>query len=335
MAEAVGEYERMYDPDVKEFFPCVIYHAVTDDRTRHGQYDGKIIDKNDPWLKTHFPPWEFNCRCWLEDCERPADGKLVQPMGKAEVDSASGYVFRPDLAFEVNDLGQLKFKDRRRVVDEMTALVRNGTLQGCTFLAAPPQPGGAGTHALPGMADFKSAMQAMEKEAREFVTKAGLKPAKMPDYKAQDRAFQAAGMADHEKIPAAIKAAFPENGVELGSLSQAHTDALGLKQTPMLRLARGRHAEFGVSHNWRHHKEMFTDLADSQKVLEETIGNPNARCVLSITPTSKGVKQRIVIHNPDTQSYCVLNLSVNGKEALLVSWHRADQKYGDKQWSKN
>ena len=140
---------------------------------------------------------------------------------------------------------------------------------------------------------------------------------------------------DHEKIQKAIRAAFPENGVKLGALSTEHTAALGLRQVPTVRLARGGHADFGISHNWRHHKEMFTDLADSQRVLEETIGNPKARCVLSLAPASKGVKRVVVIHNPDTGAYCVLNLSVNGKDARLVSWHRAKDKYGNNQWSKN
>ena len=77
--------------------------------------------------------------------------------------------------------------------------------------------------------------------------------------------------------------------------------ALGLKQVPTIKLSRGKNGQIGVSHNWKHHKEMFTDLADSQRVMEETIGNPNARCVLSLMPpTDIGVKRVIVIHNPDT-----------------------------------
>lgn len=77
--------------------------------------------------------------------------------------------------------------------------------------------------------------------------------------------------------------------------------ALGLKQVPTIKLSRGKNGQIGGAHNWKHHKEMFTDLADSQRVMEETIGNPNARCVLSLMPpTDKGVKRVIVIHNPDT-----------------------------------
>ena len=338
MAEAVGEYQRMYDPDVKEFFPCVIYHAVTDDRSRHKRFNDRIIDKDDPWLKTHFPPWEFNCRCWLEDCERPEDEKRIwkitpeeEKREKEEAKKASGYVFRPDLAFEANDLGQLSVKSRQRVVDEMTALVSDGTLRGCTFLAAPPQPGGAGTHPLPGMGDFQAAMKAMETDARAFVTKAGLDPDKMPDWNKQGKAFQAAGMNDHETMPKTIRAAFPEDGVELGSLGADRARALGLKQVPTVSLLRGTKEDVGIFHNWHHHKEMFVDIADSQKVLEETIGNPNARCVLSVTPT----KRRIVIHNPDTGSYCVLGLSKDGASARIMSWHRALEKYGNNKWNKN
>ena len=123
-------------------------------------------------------------------------------------------------------------------------------------------------------------------------------------------------------------------GVELGKLSVAHTEALGLKQAPIVRLSLGTE-KYGIFHNWAHHKEMFTDLADSQKVLEETIGDPNARCVLSVIRTKKGLKRLVVVNNPDTGAYCVLNLSEDGTVARVVSWHRAPDRYGNGQWNKN
>ena len=101
-----------------------------------------------------------------------------------------------------------------------------------------------------------------------------------------------------------------------------------------MRLARGRHAEFGISYNWRHHKEMFTDLVESQKVLEETIGNPNARCVLSITVEDKRLKKLLVFYAPDAQAYCVSRLRGNGIVEIM-SWHHAKEQYGNDKWSKN
>jgi len=131
----------------------------------------------------------------------------------------------------------------------------------------------------------------------------------------------------------AIKDAFPAVGVELGKLSVAHTEALGLKQAPIVRLSLGTE-KYGIFHNWAHHKEMFTDLTDSQKVLEETIGNPNSRCVISVTREGKRLKRLLVFTNPDTQAYCVSRLSGDGTVEIM-SWHRAPEKYGNNKWNKN
>ena len=208
------------------------------------------------------------------------------------------------------------------------------------------------------MNDFKTAMQKMEKEARAFVQAAGLDPDNMPDWDKQKEAFEAhfkalepppttpltpeekkkvdrAREKKYEIIPGAIKNAFPENGIELGSLGADRARALGLKRVPTIKLSRGKKAKNGVSHNWKHHKEMFTDLVDSQEVLEETIGNPKARCVLSVESTDTGIKRTVVIHNPDTGAYCVLHMWKNDDVAQIVSWHRTDAGYGNSHWNQN
>ena len=41
--------------------------------------------------------------------------------------------------------------------------------------------------------------------------------------------------------------------------------------------------------------------------------------------------KRIVLHNPQTQSYCVM--VYDGKQLKLVSWNNADDAYGDDEWS--
>jgi len=77
MANAAAEWKRMHDPDAMRVFPYVRYHARSDARTRreHGDLDGKIFHKDDPFLNTHTPPWEFNCRCWLEEITAKEAGK--------------------------------------------------------------------------------------------------------------------------------------------------------------------------------------------------------------------------------------------------------------------
>jgi len=41
------------------------YMAVHDERTResHMALDGLVLPKDDPFWETHFPPWEWGCRC--------------------------------------------------------------------------------------------------------------------------------------------------------------------------------------------------------------------------------------------------------------------------------
>ena len=108
MAKAVGDYERMYSAVNKKLFPYVIYHASVGSRTprsEHQRYDGMIFEKDDPWLKTHWPPWDFNCHCRLENCTDKKAHKtpdLIQPptpADKVTVDTKSGYSFDP--AFEL------------------------------------------------------------------------------------------------------------------------------------------------------------------------------------------------------------------------------------------
>lgn len=111
MARSAGEYARMHDPDVMKAFPYVIYHSKKDAYSRgaHAALDGKIFSKNDPFLRTHTPPWEFNCRCWLEDCDYDTAQKHgvvpMTPPSQVRVDSASGFAFDPASAFKKFDLG--------------------------------------------------------------------------------------------------------------------------------------------------------------------------------------------------------------------------------------
>ncbi|HBJ97008.1 MAG TPA: hypothetical protein DDZ11_11635, partial [Lentisphaeria bacterium] len=126
MAHAAGEWARMHDPDAMAVFPYVRYHARSDRRTRseHAHLDGKIFRKDDPFLRTHTPPWEFNCRCWLEEITAKAAGKtpeLIQkptPPEKVTVDSRSGFVFDPARAFEEFDLSGVRSAEERGNIRE-------------------------------------------------------------------------------------------------------------------------------------------------------------------------------------------------------------------------
>jgi len=75
------------------------------------------------------------------------------------------------------------------------------------------------------------------------------------------------------------------------------------------------------------------------QLLQETLGDPNCRVVLSLKSgrvTMRGKKtdfclRRIVLHNPKTQTYCVM--VYDGKELKLVSGNNAGDDYGNEEWT--
>jgi len=136
------------------------------------------------------------------------------------------------------------------------------------------------------------------------------------------------------KLPDTIKNAFPKEGITVGTLPESLQNGLGFKDAVEVRLSIGSN-RYGWVHNWRHHKDVFTDTGATSKLLSETIGNPNARCVTDISHMEGRMRQLIVVHNPESKAYCVMQLAKDGKTAELVSWHRSGENYGNSQWSKN
>jgi len=75
-AYAVSRHqEQMETVDV---FPYWRYVTVGDSRVRasHAALDGKVLRADDPWWKTHYPPWDWGCRCIVEELDEEDAQKI-------------------------------------------------------------------------------------------------------------------------------------------------------------------------------------------------------------------------------------------------------------------
>jgi SPP1 gp7 family putative phage head morphogenesis protein len=139
-AHALGNRQISFDPDILQRWPYYRYIAVKDGATRssHAALDGMILAKTDPFWQTHTPPWDFNCRCQLEDADADdaaAAGGLAKAVTQELPDGTqqstvqppnaplqnigpnpSGYTFRPGDAFTEPDWAQIPDGELKQLV---------------------------------------------------------------------------------------------------------------------------------------------------------------------------------------------------------------------------
>lgn len=53
-------------------------------RPQHLAWDGMVLDADDPWWKSHYPPNDWGCRCYVDAC----DEIDLEDMGKTKPDTA-------------------------------------------------------------------------------------------------------------------------------------------------------------------------------------------------------------------------------------------------------
>jgi SPP1 gp7 family putative phage head morphogenesis protein len=79
-ARAAGQWAQIQR--TKKTHKWLRYVAVQDDRTRdeHRQWDGLVLDADDAFWKTHYPPNGWNCRCTVEALDQvDLDEEGIEP----------------------------------------------------------------------------------------------------------------------------------------------------------------------------------------------------------------------------------------------------------------
>ena len=232
MARAVGQYEAMHRPANLQMFPYVIYRASVGSkhpRGSHGQFNGKVIAKDDPWLKTHWPPWEFGCNCDLQNCTaKKAAGLPGLTDEDRKVASQSGFEFDPSTAFEEHNLTSLQPMSRARILQQAETAVKDQRLGTVGLLVAPAEAEVKPAH-LPGIDQVKQGFEAMKNAAREELKSVGLDPDHLPDYKEVNQAFKTAGI-QGKNISSQVKDKFPGESFVVGNLNKRAAEAAGLNE---------------------------------------------------------------------------------------------------------
>ena len=301
MANAAAEWKRMHDPDAMTVFPYVRYHARKDSRSRdgHKELDGKIFRKDDPFLKTHTPPWEFNCRCWLEEItakeadREPENVQKPTPPEDVTIDSASGFSFDPEHAFETFDLASVKDATTRESVHEDVVKYCAKNESSMTLYGAPPE---------------KKLLQESYREPGNI--------------KEIEDIFT--------KIENNRENLKPFN-ISVGKILPEHAKRLGLTDfnEDIQFLFQPENGRVGVAHWQRNHSDTLNSR-DAIRIFRLTIWNPYAELKEDLV----GRRRRIAVFVKDVETGSLTNVWVikdsNGKLVLqLVDSWNPDRRYID------
>ncbi len=306
MAKAAGDYARMYKPANLKVFPYVRYVASVgskNPRDSHRKYDGMIFDKRDPWLKTHWPPWDFGCKCQLENLTRKEaeeDGRIM-PMSPVEIAEkadrpSSGFSFNPEHALDELPMGTLKApEDRIRTHEAMVKFCREKNLA-VTLKGAEPD------------------RQYSKNEA---------------EYREPDNIEEIREV--FRKVENRKETPLDEFRVSVGKLLPEHAQALGLKEPEYsgdIQFSYQKSGtKYGVGH-WEIHHDDTLNVKDAIDLFRATIWNPLA----SVKEDVNGKKQRICIYIKNKKTGKLTNIWVvkdlDGKLSLeLIDSWESDIRY--------
>lgn len=98
-AQAYAVARHQQQMSVVQDFPYWQYETVGDGKVRpgHAALDGKVLRADDPWWKTHYPPWEWGCRCQVNALDEEDAKEIgITPRGQMPTPQHSeSYAFDP------------------------------------------------------------------------------------------------------------------------------------------------------------------------------------------------------------------------------------------------
>ena len=134
-AYAAGRYADQVD--TIEDFPFWMYKTANDGRERasHKALDGVVLPADDPFWATHYPPWEWGCRCWVIKLTRSmAEKQGIADPKRIVAPPSDDFTFDPrGMSVDLDSLlKELPPDDRtfaRSLLEDTTFATTDGTTQ--------------------------------------------------------------------------------------------------------------------------------------------------------------------------------------------------------------
>ena len=263
MAAAVGARELALDPEIYEALPYYKYMPSTAavPRDAHQKYYGLILDKKDPFWITHTPPWDFNCKCSLDELTAAEAGKNVSKASPVAVDRQTPEGSRPALDESGSSSSwtvstpegnmTVDYPESGYVFDAKTALST------CDMSRV----------------DSPSMRSAIFAQLEKFGKDKTLNFRCIPKFTPMAEAA-VTGMPEISKVSDAVAkfasgAGMEAVGVKLGEISPALRTATGMPEG-ILKLSRGDKNLYGLIHAAVHHKQQFAN-GEFVKAINDTV----------------------------------------------------------------
>jgi len=107
-AYAVGRYASAVE--VSDAFPYWMYVTMADgkERAEHAALNGKVLPWDDPFWDTHYPPWDWGCRCMvIKMTKSQAEEKGIADSKALPGPSQNGFSFSPkDLTVDMDRMAE-------------------------------------------------------------------------------------------------------------------------------------------------------------------------------------------------------------------------------------